>query len=86
MVPTPEGAEMGPVGPDTTEWELPTRTGRVSTEKPGLSTHRAGLADGPYRKDGLFDFEDMLPHLAVFVDPAVDLACAVDNRGVVPTT
>ncbi len=84
MVPALEGAEMAPVRPDTTEWELPTRTSRLSTEKPGLSTHRAGLADRPHRKDGLFDYEDMLPQLAVFVDPAVDLASAVDNRSVVP--
>jgi|GEM_PF-549380 len=78
-----KGAEAEQVGPDTNEWKLPTGTSWLSTDQPGLSPRLAVLADGPYRKNGLFDYENVLPQPAVFVDPAVDLACAVDNRGVV---
>jgi undecaprenyl-diphosphatase len=83
LAPRAKVAETGQVSPDTTVRELPTEASWLSTEKPGLSTFRAGRADGPYCKDSLFDNENMLPQPAVFVDPAVDLACAVDNRSVV---
>jgi undecaprenyl-diphosphatase len=83
LAPSVRGTKAGPVKPDAIIGKSSTEWTWLSTEKPELSTSQAGLSTGGHRKNGLFDYENMLPQLTVFVDPAVDLACAVDNRGVV---
>ncbi len=83
LAPSVRGTEAQPVKPNALVRKSSTKWGWLSTENPALSTSPAGLSTGGHRKNGLFDYENMLPQLTVFVDPAVNLACTVDNRSVV---